>query len=59
MRIANAQLAPKLYQGDCFHSYKGDTHQVYSNSEGVWDAMLNQTDVGKNANKFVLSPSKY
>ncbi|KAI0697472.1 PARP-domain-containing protein [Cytidiella melzeri] len=31
-----------------------DTHQVYEDSEGVWDAMLNQTDVGKNANKFYV-----
>lgn len=28
-----------------------DTHQVYQNSECVWDAMLNQTDIGKNSNK--------
>ncbi|KAF8954823.1 poly polymerase catalytic domain-containing protein [Flammula alnicola] len=27
------------------------THQVYSNDEGVWDAMLNQTDVSGNQNK--------
>ncbi|KAJ3481381.1 hypothetical protein NLI96_g7694 [Meripilus lineatus] len=31
-----------------------DTHQVFANNEGVWDAMLNQTDVGKNANKFYV-----
>ena len=31
-----------------------DTHQVYQNEEGVWDAMLNQTEVGKNANKYAL-----
>lgn len=30
-----------------------DTYQVYADNEGVWDAMLNQTDVGKNANKYV------
>ncbi|TCD65883.1 hypothetical protein EIP91_002043 [Steccherinum ochraceum] len=30
------------------------THQVFSNTEGVWDAMLNQTDIGKNANKFYV-----
>ncbi|KAI0073797.1 PARP-domain-containing protein [Panus rudis PR-1116 ss-1] len=35
-------------------SGKVDTHQVYVNSECVWDAMLNQTDVGKNANKFYV-----
>ncbi|KAJ8495174.1 hypothetical protein ONZ51_g1850 [Trametes cubensis] len=29
-----------------------DTHEVLVTSEGVWDAMLNQTNVGKNANKF-------
>ncbi|KAH9486025.1 Poly [ADP-ribose] polymerase 2 [Psilocybe cubensis] len=28
-----------------------NTHQVYSNTEGVWDAMLNQTDVSGNQNK--------
>ena len=33
------------------HSGMVDTHQVLSTPEGVWDAMLNQTDVGKNANK--------
>lgn len=34
-----------------------DTHQVYVNEEGVWDAMLNQTDVsaGQNKNKFGTS----
>ncbi|THH00346.1 hypothetical protein EW026_g2179 [Hermanssonia centrifuga] len=31
-----------------------DSHQVYTNDEGVWDAMLNQTDIGKNANKFYV-----
>ncbi|OBZ78849.1 Poly [ADP-ribose] polymerase 2 [Grifola frondosa] len=31
-----------------------DTHQVLSNAEGIWDAMLNQTDYGKNANKFYV-----
>ncbi|KAL4247742.1 Poly [ADP-ribose] polymerase [Abortiporus biennis] len=30
------------------------SHQVYANGEGVWDAMLNQTDVGKNSNKFYV-----
>ena len=33
------------------HSGMVDTHQVLSTPEGVWDAMLNQTDLGKNANK--------
>ena len=33
------------------HSGMVDTHQVLSTLECVWDAMLNQTDVGKNANK--------
>ncbi|KAJ8495164.1 hypothetical protein ONZ51_g1849 [Trametes cubensis] len=31
-----------------------DTHEVLVTPEGVWDAMLNQTDVGKNANKFYV-----
>ncbi|THH26583.1 hypothetical protein EUX98_g7607 [Antrodiella citrinella] len=31
-----------------------DTHQVLSTSDGVWDAMMNQTDVGANANKFYV-----
>ncbi|KAG0699726.1 hypothetical protein DFH29DRAFT_35629 [Suillus ampliporus] len=33
-----------------------NTHQVYSNAEGVWDAMLNQTEVGFaiNKNKFYV-----
>ncbi|KAJ7151580.1 poly polymerase catalytic domain-containing protein [Mycena filopes] len=31
-----------------------NTHQVYSNSEGVWDAMLNQTNIGANNNKFYV-----
>ncbi|KAH9855747.1 poly polymerase catalytic domain-containing protein [Lenzites betulinus] len=31
-----------------------DTHQVLVTSEGVWDAILNQTDLGKNANKFYV-----
>ncbi|KAG0699742.1 poly polymerase catalytic domain-containing protein [Suillus ampliporus] len=33
-----------------------NTHQVYSNAEGVWDAMLNQTEVGlaTNKNKFYV-----
>ncbi|KAH7913845.1 hypothetical protein BJ138DRAFT_1145132 [Hygrophoropsis aurantiaca] len=30
------------------------THQVYSNAQGVWDAMLNQTEVGSNKNKFYV-----
>ncbi|KAG2049839.1 PARP-domain-containing protein [Suillus hirtellus] len=30
------------------------THQVYSNTESVWDAMLNQTEVGSNKNKFYV-----
>ncbi|PPQ92485.1 LOW QUALITY PROTEIN: hypothetical protein CVT25_010430 [Psilocybe cyanescens] len=35
-----------------------DTHQVYSNEQGVWDAMLNQTDVSgnQNKNKSLLHP---
>ncbi len=28
------------------------THQVFANDEAVWDAMLNQTDIGDNKNKF-------
>ncbi|KAL6305692.1 poly polymerase catalytic domain-containing protein [Sparassis latifolia] len=28
------------------------THEVFANEEAIWDAALNQTDVGKNANKF-------
>ncbi|KAJ6627012.1 PARP-domain-containing protein [Mycena sp. CBHHK59/15] len=35
-------------------SHKVDTHQVYSNMEGVWDAMLNQTNIGDNNNKFYV-----
>lgn len=31
-----------------------NTHQVYSNAESVWDAMLNQTEVGSNKNKFYV-----
>ncbi|KAI0727024.1 PARP-domain-containing protein [Fomitopsis betulina] len=31
-----------------------DTHQVLSTTEGIWDATLNQTDIGKNANKFYV-----
>ncbi|KAH8120683.1 PARP-domain-containing protein [Phellopilus nigrolimitatus] len=32
-----------------------DTHQVYVSPGGeVWDAMLNQTNIGKNANKFYV-----
>ena len=42
------------------HSGMVDTHQVLATPEGVWDAMLNQTDLGKNANKCVrvLLPSR-
>lgn len=30
------------------------THQVYVSPDGeVWDAMLNQTNIGMNANKLV------
>ncbi|KAJ7171802.1 poly polymerase catalytic domain-containing protein [Mycena crocata] len=35
-------------------SGKVNTHQVYSNAEGVWDAMLNQTNIGENNNKFYV-----
>ncbi|KAL1740847.1 PARP-1-like protein [Schizophyllum fasciatum] len=35
-------------------SGKVSTHQVYANAEGVWDAMLNQTDIGANKNKFYV-----
>ncbi|OAX43641.1 PARP-domain-containing protein [Rhizopogon vinicolor AM-OR11-026] len=31
-----------------------NTHKVYSNAESVWDAMLNQTEVGSNKNKFYV-----
>ncbi|KAK7688213.1 hypothetical protein QCA50_008583 [Cerrena zonata] len=31
-----------------------DTHRVYTNEEGIWDAMLGRTDVGKNANRFYV-----
>ncbi|KAL5535104.1 hypothetical protein ACEPAF_3197 [Sanghuangporus sanghuang] len=32
-----------------------NTHQVYVSPDGeVWDAMLNQTNIGKNANKFYV-----
>ncbi|KAG1865517.1 poly polymerase catalytic domain-containing protein [Suillus subalutaceus] len=31
-----------------------NTHQVYSSAESVWDAMLNQTEVGSNKNKFYV-----
>ncbi|KAI0694469.1 poly polymerase catalytic domain-containing protein [Cerioporus squamosus] len=34
------------------HSGWVDTHQVLVTPEGVWDAMLNQTEIGKNANKY-------
>ena len=30
-----------------------ETHVVYSDSQDVWDAMLNQTEVGSNKNKCV------
>ena len=36
------------------HSGKVDTHQVLVTPEGVWDAMLNQTDLEKNANKYYV-----
>lgn len=37
------------------YRYTQDTHQVYVSPDGeVWDAMLNQTNIGKNANKSVL-----
>ncbi|KAI0757807.1 poly polymerase catalytic domain-containing protein [Daedaleopsis nitida] len=36
------------------HSGKIDTHQVLVTPEGVWDAMLNQTEIGKNANKYYV-----
>ncbi|KAJ7102466.1 poly polymerase catalytic domain-containing protein [Mycena belliarum] len=35
-------------------SGKVNTHQVYCNAEGVWDAMLNQTNIGENNNKFYV-----
>ncbi|KAJ7651975.1 poly polymerase catalytic domain-containing protein [Mycena polygramma] len=37
-------------------SGKVNTHQVFSNGEGVWDAMLNQTNIdeGNNNNKFYV-----
>ncbi|KAJ7226070.1 poly polymerase catalytic domain-containing protein [Mycena pura] len=35
-------------------SNKVNTHQVYANDEGVWDAMLNQTNIGDNNNKFYV-----
>ncbi|KAF7340130.1 Poly [ADP-ribose] polymerase [Mycena venus] len=37
-------------------SGKVNTHQVYSNDEGVWDAMLNQTNIdgSNNNNKFYV-----
>ncbi|OCH88821.1 PARP-domain-containing protein [Obba rivulosa] len=31
-----------------------DTHQVLTTVDGVWDAALNQTNVGANANKFYI-----
>ncbi|KAJ3001242.1 hypothetical protein NUW54_g6555 [Trametes sanguinea] len=30
------------------------THQVLVTEEGIWDAMLNQTNIGKNANKYYI-----
>ncbi|OSD05602.1 hypothetical protein PYCCODRAFT_1158183 [Trametes coccinea BRFM310] len=30
------------------------THQVLVTEEGMWDAMLNQTNIGKNANKYYI-----
>ncbi|EIN11407.1 PARP-domain-containing protein [Punctularia strigosozonata HHB-11173 SS5] len=30
------------------------THQVFADAEDVWDATLNQTNIGKNANKFYV-----
>ena len=30
------------------------THQVYTSDGEVWDATLNQTDLSKNANKYVI-----
>ncbi|GJE89219.1 PARP-domain-containing protein [Phanerochaete sordida] len=36
------------------HSGMVDTHQVYVHDGCVWDAMLNQTDIGKNSNKFYV-----
>ncbi|KDQ10244.1 hypothetical protein BOTBODRAFT_136978 [Botryobasidium botryosum FD-172 SS1] len=39
---------------DPYSSYVS-THQVYVSPDGqVWDAMLNQTNIGKNANKFYV-----
>ncbi|KAJ3973280.1 PARP-domain-containing protein [Lentinula raphanica] len=35
-------------------SGKVSTHQVYADDEAVWDAMLNQTDIGANKNKFYV-----
>ncbi|KAJ4485480.1 PARP-domain-containing protein [Lentinula aciculospora] len=35
-------------------SGKVSTHQVFANEEGVWDAMLNQTDINENKNKFYV-----
>jgi len=35
------------------------THQVYASDGEVWDATLNQTDLSKNANKYVtLRPAR-
>ena len=33
------------------------THQVYASDGEVWDATLNQTDLSKNANKYVTLTS--
>ncbi|KAF7297838.1 Poly [ADP-ribose] polymerase [Mycena kentingensis (nom. inval.)] len=35
-------------------SGKVNTHQVYSSSTDTWDAMLNQTNIGGNNNKFYV-----
>lgn len=39
---------------DSLKSCSKATHQVLSNESGVWDAMLNQTDVSQNQNKNKL-----
>ncbi|KAI9062257.1 PARP-domain-containing protein [Trametes sanguinea] len=31
-----------------------ETHQVLVTEEGTWDAVLNQTNIGKNANKYYI-----
>lgn len=30
------------------------SHMVYQNAEGIWDARMNQTDIGKNNNKYYI-----